>query len=283
MSGYLSNLASRALGRPASIRPRLASFFEPANAPGIRFTEALTPKRGKPPRTDSPRRQDHTTVTHAPEADLEVSTIHHVAQPGPGPVESLQPLRDERPKLAPASLYPRERSTQAITPDASVVPNPEFLLDRHVSAGPATEINSSRDPVPAAPDEQAYRAELEAIAPGSEAALAERTVVSEPPVSTRIEQAIVEGVTAGARPEMHPRPPVIVRPFVAASYAAPSPYIQTPATTREAAPAIRITIGRVDVRAIMPSAPAGPRVATTRASAGPSLDDYLKQRNGAKP
>jgi hypothetical protein len=47
----------------------------------------------------------------------------------------------------------------------------------------------------------------------------------------------------------------------------------------EPAPTIKITIGRVDVRAIMPAAHV-PRPAPTRPKPALSLEDYLKQRGG---
>ena len=45
-----------------------------------------------------------------------------------------------------------------------------------------------------------------------------------------------------------------------------------------AAPTIHVTIGRVEVRAILPPAPAPPRATPVRASSLLSLDAYLKQR-----
>ncbi len=55
----------------------------------------------------------------------------------------------------------------------------------------------------------------------------------------------------------------------------------TDQTAKEAAPVIRISIGRVEVRAVMPTAPA-PRPAPARPRPGLSLDDYLKEREGGK-
>ncbi|MGA9994023.1 MAG: hypothetical protein WBP93_01355 [Pyrinomonadaceae bacterium] len=53
------------------------------------------------------------------------------------------------------------------------------------------------------------------------------------------------------------------------------------------APTIRVTIGRIDVRAVMPDSKPAPRAASSSAPArkthGPlSLEEYLKQRNGGK-
>lgn len=44
-------------------------------------------------------------------------------------------------------------------------------------------------------------------------------------------------------------------------------------------PNIRVTIGRVEVRAIMPPEPKAPPAKPSRPGPALSLDDYLKQRN----
>jgi hypothetical protein len=55
------------------------------------------------------------------------------------------------------------------------------------------------------------------------------------------------------------------------------------AAPESSAPAIRVTIGRIEVRAITPP-PVPPAQRTTPARPGPelSLDDYLKQHNGGQ-
>ncbi len=47
-------------------------------------------------------------------------------------------------------------------------------------------------------------------------------------------------------------------------------------------PTIRVTIGRVEVRAILPPAPTATRPAAARSSQTLSLEDYLKQRDGGQ-
>jgi hypothetical protein len=47
-----------------------------------------------------------------------------------------------------------------------------------------------------------------------------------------------------------------------------------------AGPVIQVTIGRIEVRAVTPPAPA--RSAPARPSPAPSLDEYLKRRNGGE-
>ena len=45
------------------------------------------------------------------------------------------------------------------------------------------------------------------------------------------------------------------------------------------APIVRISIGRIEVRAVTPPAPAAPRPAPARKSMGPSLEEYLRPRS----
>jgi hypothetical protein len=61
------------------------------------------------------------------------------------------------------------------------------------------------------------------------------------------------------------------------------PHGQTPrqeATTIAAEPHVRISIGRVDVRAVTPNAPAERARPTKRPAEAMSLQDYLKERDG---
>jgi hypothetical protein len=62
------------------------------------------------------------------------------------------------------------------------------------------------------------------------------------------------------------------------------PQEQRVAAPEASAPAIRVTIGRVEVRAITPPPPRPPAQRTTPARTGPelSLDDYLKQHTGGQ-
>jgi hypothetical protein len=68
----------------------------------------------------------------------------------------------------------------------------------------------------------------------------------------------------------------VVHPQVTLSREAPVSIPSEGTPTPEPAPTIKITIGRVDVRAIMSAAPI-PRPAPTRPSPALSLEEYLKQ------
>ena len=71
-----------------------------------------------------------------------------------------------------------------------------------------------------------------------------------------------------------------VEPLAAPSAAAPAPTRRQPAVDPPPAPTIRVTIGRVEVRAVLPP----PAPARTPAPATPklSLDEYLRSRNGGR-
>jgi hypothetical protein len=51
-----------------------------------------------------------------------------------------------------------------------------------------------------------------------------------------------------------------------------------PQVSQTAAPAVRVTIGRVEVHAVLPSAPA-PRIVERKAAARLTLEEYLRARN----
>ncbi len=69
-------------------------------------------------------------------------------------------------------------------------------------------------------------------------------------------------------------PPV---PASLALQAAPPPQL-APASQAPPVPTIRVTIGRVEVRAVMPPAPPPPARLPAATGLTLSLDDYLKQR-----
>jgi hypothetical protein len=79
------------------------------------------------------------------------------------------------------------------------------------------------------------------------------------------------------------RPEPVAVKIVAQSSAAPvagptSLTLTEPTPTPAAAPVIRVSIGRIEVRAIMPPAPPAPRSKVPRPSPGLSLEEFLKQR-----
>ena len=281
MSDYLNNLVSRTIGQRPSILPRLASLYESAGGPPIRTAELLAAKRSGPPRSVSLRNEDRTTASRPVEDGANLSPVYRSTESSRDLVESSAARSDHRPRVTHVSDSLTEPSMQAVSSNPPVSPNTESKLEPRAPARAPAESNRGQRPVEPASDERAYRAELEAEVESPEATVLERTVVVEAPALAPFQQPLVEAVTRRDHPKTHPRSAVIVRPDLTGSYEPPTPSIEATAITREAPSAIRITIGRVDVRAIMPQAPlAAPARETNRGSAL-SLDEYLKKRNGA--
>jgi len=76
--------------------------------------------------------------------------------------------------------------------------------------------------------------------------------------------------TVGARPAVAPHVESVT-PVTPAT-----PTVSPPVS--QSAPTIRVTIGRIDVRAVMPPAPPAPRSRPSRPGPTLSLEDYLQQR-----
>jgi hypothetical protein len=79
-------------------------------------------------------------------------------------------------------------------------------------------------------------------------------------------------------PPAPPRQAVIAQPQVR-PLAVPTPAPRRQELQREAAPAIQVTIGRVEVHAVPAETSARP---ARPASPALSLEDYLRQRNGGR-
>jgi hypothetical protein len=72
---------------------------------------------------------------------------------------------------------------------------------------------------------------------------------------------------------------VIVQPHVTPYVEPKAPAPAEPTAAPKPTPTIKVTIGRIEVRAIMPPAPPAPRTKPARTGPTLSLEDYLKQRN----
>jgi len=277
MMDYLTSLLARNLELMGGIQPRLASRFEPTSPTGGSATS------------------DHILTTSP-------------ALPSERPLESHRTLRDSRDQssnrrpvqaqgqpssqgAAPYSVDPRDEEGAVQTRQEL----PPSHLD-HLPGAPAHPGNlrftgSKTLPglppehavvIPAAPDNPTlsgssgsgrleHRASSDQIIlPGG----AERT-------------APAEGGSGTQAPFLSPRriaqpgeavPPAHVTPSVqAASFSGVEP-----ARKPRAAPVIRVSIGRVEVRAVIaPQAPSPP-LRQPRSGPSLSLEDYLKERGGGK-
>jgi hypothetical protein len=98
------------------------------------------------------------------------------------------------------------------------------------------------------------------------------------------ERSVSEPVTV-RDPTSSPDPPLIAPKIVHPRINAPPEreFVRPDATTPEPeAPTVRVSIGRVEVKALMPSAPPVRREPSARPGPALSLGDYLEQRNGGR-
>jgi hypothetical protein len=287
VSDYLSNLAARTLGLTHSVRPRLPSRFEP-------------PPGGPPPDGSPPgfRRLETERHPEAPDSDAPLT----------GSI-STQDLAVSERRRAPGAEAARRREG-----DHSFTPRP--LHDAQHSGRPSARSGQGNPHETSAPydsaddDVSGRERQARAAQAGKPARVSPvASIKNAPPVGMK-EGGGAAGESPGqrggrslenhtakidagarndpatehagaARPEFLPgAPPLGAPPVTPRSIRprgdAPSRASDEGAESARAAPRIRVTIGRVEVRAVM-AAPPPPARAARKATASPSLEDYLKK------
>jgi len=297
MSDYLDNLVAKSRGLAKAVEPRLTSLFEPPQpsgqfnaAPWSRDQEAAPaePRLGMELTRDSP--------TDPPRGDAPAEPSLSVSRREASGDSRLQPpdrvTARTKEVSRPPMLIPPRPAAPIVAGDASGPAQPRAEGDRPVANERAgrrsTPGKESPPPTPARlAEQQGVGRQIEPTA---------RAAPIMPPITPVV-------TSAGGTPQPNAAAPTLIESAAPASpttlliapiavpargtrqpdSAAPT----MPATTelaaeREQAPTIKITIGRVDVRAVMPAPPA-PRPAPARRDPQLSLDDYLKRRSGEKP
>lgn len=266
MSDYLSHIAERASPTPAAVRPALPSRFEPVKTGGA-FAAVSSTRETEP-----------------------IFEIEHDSQPANETGDKNQSIRDRVTAMqsiwtaATISTTPQKR--EATTNQTS------SELDRVRVAEPAVRVFAGKSPTVAVPAAESLH---------QEPAVWPRT--AHPPTSAR-RQPIAEGdANPASDPLIRAEPkPATLRVVQTPTTATPAGHLlippgalvpRAPAARRESAtaktafatkaeaspaPAIYVTIGRVEVRAILPAVQATQPPA--RSAPKLSLDDYLRSRNG---
>jgi hypothetical protein len=310
VSDVLGRLVDRALGAGEAIRPRVAARFEPAAAATGPRVEGAIPPAGpsdvadqglirQPRRPPFPAAPEPGREAASPVVDVARKPERATSIPGPStarPRTADAPVRAAaRPVLhvteaAGDGSGPRPPATDATVPawsSAAAAPRsdpppagePPAIAAAVGSRRHAAEVRATRGGrhrVAAAPDEPAavpavrpHKAEapaaLSRIAAGSQAESREprdaRTPVALRPVDLVAAQVVVRTQLASQ-----------------ASADADGPRDLTPGPGA-ARPIVRVSIGRIEVRAVPARRPAERR-APERPSAAPSLEEYLRARNG---
>ena len=272
MNDYLTNLAARALAPSPAIVPRQGSLFEPAAA-------RIGPLPLRPSAGDLASTDETIEIEPVPAA---VRPRHAPAMPRPAserPAEPTAPLRAVINPQPPASLPLHPRDVQTAVEAAKRPPGTESLV-----AQPAAELPQKAAQIaaprlsPVAPDR---------TRPARDAAEDSRQETHSREPRRLRERKLDTSDAAGEhrdseRQSMRSAAPAR-EPFAPKVVVAPpsrfEPVSAAPSQQPAAPPTIRITIGRVEVRAV--AAPAA-ATGTSRSAKTPrlSLEDYLKDRSG---
>lgn len=250
MSDYLKNLVARTLDPSRVVQPRLASLFEPlakADAQGRLLPFALEAEEGD--------------AQHAESADETRASA----------VPSYIPARDEGATHEHSARFNTQSPTDVVERQAASSPR-EKSSAATVERAAASQLTA-----------QTY-AEKESPTPLAASGVNSKDSASNKSAGDALEDVRQRRATSESEGAPTPRTaPRIVEPRVSpastVSEAQPQASTAYDARREDAAPTIRVTIGRVDVRAVAPSpqerrrAPESPRPALT-------LEDYLRRRGG---
>jgi hypothetical protein len=292
MSDFLSNLAARHLGRARAVQPRLAARFEQASdsavarrTPAVEIVEAIIESQPSPGIEQPPHRP-----TGPPATDPRLGTTAPSAAPPPLPVRAAP----SQPSLSPAN----PPITQSVPPSLVVQAVEQPAIEQPMLAPPKVPAATAPPPPPAitalgpprAPGPDPVRPVLRAVP--TPAAEALPTVSPRPggrvpidPVEREISSSAKRDDQVVVDLPLRDKEAAIAPASVRAASAAPTPADETAVEKTDAAivepraaPVIRVTIGRIEVRAVAPPAPPEPRRAPPPAL---SLEEYL--RRGGRP
>ena len=281
MSDYLANLAAKALGRTESVRPRVASRFEPvgtlpplpAEPAGLESVSVQQPsdpvstiRASAPPAAIGTDRFPPVVTAIAPaampassrlgERSGEVATGPHLVKPAEGDAGA-------EPKASPGRAGSATPVTQEDPTPTRRSPRPETpvgveLAGLKTEKAPVADTNSQPDRA---------SAQVEARMRGIEGRLASLEASARGHPATQREAASLIPVVTRPLPQPVPAPVPRTAPPVGAS----------PIERRDRPPQVSVTIGRVEVRAAFPPPVQAPRTPTGR-GAPTTLAEYLKHR-----
>jgi hypothetical protein len=286
MSDFLTNLAARALNRAEAARPRLASRFEPPllagafssafahdaemtatdafiEAPSSQTTEARPSNFAQPP-IDSLTNQKPAALTEFREASDAKSARR---QPNESTPQLDRPPLDDKLRLIPTASSSETTEHEPRQLKADVAPSRESRVEQGEERARMSE-QTTAEGSRVSPSERFFD-------DAGLRRLEERVRRQEALQRERQQQAEAASIVPAA-----PQKFVDPRASVGPPLAQPPPALPAPGEIAEPnAPSINVTIGRIDVRAVMPQTPAPVRAAA-RPRPALSLEDYLKQREG---
>ena len=265
---YLSTLAARALEHPQPIRPRLASLFEPLAGLRVNFREttANPSEAQQKPRHDT----NQNTITLTPR---EVAS------------SARNQTEDRAPDQSPSKQIDHGRARTGSFSQPVQTPTETRKLEQGRAADISAVENSGAVVAAAQSNKRDSDTNDSVFRPSQTAEPAIQITQAIKVEETTLIEQVAEASPQSLFPEIKlfhpdaPRPSVIVKPEVSTDHSQ-SQRIEAQLAAPEMPPSVRITIGRVDVRAIMPPAQSTVTVAPQPAMKALTLDEYLKQRNG---
>lgn len=269
MRSYLSIIAARVVHQPQSIRPRVGSSYE-SPGPRMRILEPIAKRQIVQSRRASesgneqaePPSVAENIVEYEKTARASRADIRPAAFEAAGRVASLQP---EIKPVAPQPPSPPIRVSSG---------QPE--LDSALTGGKHRVETSDHKDDRSRPG--AIRSESAHTEPPAIEIIEKTNVIESAPAPAPAEPGPMTTSKLRFEPSFHAG--IVVRPKLVGSEGK-TPTFEVPLSSQEAPQSIRITIGRVDVRAIMPQPANATNEVRKAATAGPmSLDEYLKKRNG---
>jgi hypothetical protein len=254
MSRLLRHLVESARGpAPTALKPRLPSRFEGGRERGG-FTEERVETTAPGPGTALPLDLRRTDERPAVPASLDSQgpgdTAPAAASPAPPAAAPVAPA-----PAAPLAAPPFVAALRAASVPAEAVPPREVPTLLLVPSPPVPLV----PPVPTLLVERWREPQTEARPPA-------------PPTSTAPAPVRRDGHAPQAT---RPAPSAAHAPAVSRSEPSRPPAAVAPPS----APAVRVTIGRIDIRAVPPAPPAAPaRRPAPEPARGVTLDDYLARR-----
>src|SRR6266571_1589555 len=280
---YLSTLAARALDQPQPIRPRLPSLFEPIAGPRVNFREVTPNKRNKQEPRQPPRDAEQSGVSQ--NSKSRTSSIRPKAVFSSAEALSRQTERDRQSiKSFSESVQPSaepkhvdERSADRISEKRGIETANEKAADNpRVAAATSSSDKTADNPRVAAATSSSDGATKPNVQI-AQAVTIEQTNVIEAERDARSQPETHE--TKSQQPDAPRAQSIVLKPDVTTDRSE-SVFIEPQIVAPDSPRSVKITIGRVDVRAIMPPAQSTVIVARQPAMKALSLDEYLKQRNG---
>ena len=285
MADFIIRLAERALGVAPVVQPVMSPMIAPepiSHSTGLeRDSEATTSPEDldrprapsaqeTPPARDTPtgRLADPAMAQQEDQSDVALSTPGSPlrapeSRPGPSHLgESGSSARGAMTAKEGQRGSSRTKATQPQTPPETLHRAEPGPRRRGLPLGPPSAEDESDEAVFRPLGSLLDRGQGETLpprpSPGAQASL-DASEDASPPVAPRIVRPQLDGYL-----ERGPQEPRVAAP-------------------ESSAPAIRVTIGRIEVRAITPPPmPPAQRIMPARPGPELSLDDYLKQHNGGR-